>query len=73
VRLWINGNLVIDNWTQHSTTDNQSAAISLIKNTRYAITMEYYDNSGTGVAKLYWKRPGQTSFGIVPLTRLYAN
>lgn len=73
MRLWINGNLVIDNWTQHSTTDNQSAAISLIKNTRYAITMEYYDNSGTGVAKLYWKRPGQTSFGIVPLTRLYAN
>ncbi len=73
VRLWINGNLVVDNWTQHGTTDNQTAVIALVKNTRYAVTMEYYDVAGTGVAKLYWKRPGQTSYALVPLTRLYAN
>ncbi len=73
VRLWINGNLVIDNWTQHGTTDDQTAVIAIVKNTRYAVTMEFYDVASTGVAKLYWKRPGQAGFALVPLTRLYAN
>jgi YVTN family beta-propeller protein len=73
VRLWINGNLVIDNWNSHATVNDATGNISLAKNQRYAITMEYYDTTGTAVAKLYWKRPGQTTFAIVPTTRLYAN
>jgi YVTN family beta-propeller protein len=73
VRLWINGTLVIDNWTAHGTTDDTSATIALTKNQRYAVTMEYYDNAGTGVARLFWKTPAGTSFVIVPNLRLYAN
>ncbi len=73
MRLWINGSLVIDNWTQHGTTDDLSATIPLVKNTRYAVTMEYYDLSGTGVARLQWKTPSGTNFGAVPVRRLYAN
>ena len=73
VRLWINGNLVIDNWTQHGTIDDLSVTMQLVKNTRYAVTMEYYDVSGTGVAKLQWKPPAWADFGAVPVTRLYAN
>jgi len=73
VRLWINGELVVDNWTAHSTTENDSAPITLTKNQRYSVTIEYYDNSGSAVARLYWKRPGTTSYASVPLTRLYAN
>ncbi len=73
VRLWIDGGLVIDNWAAHGTTDNQSAAIALVKNQRYAITMEYYDNLGSAVARLFWKTPTGTSFVIVPRNRLYAN
>lgn len=73
VRLWINGNLVIDNWNSHATVNDATGNISLAKNQRYAITMEYYDTTGTAVAKLYWKRPGETTFAIVPTTRLYAN
>ncbi len=73
VRLWINGNLVIDNWTAHATMENDSAPITLTKSQRYSITMEFYDNSGSAVARLFWKRPGTTSFTTVPLTRLYAN
>ncbi|MGH8252338.1 MAG: PA14 domain-containing protein, partial [Steroidobacteraceae bacterium] len=72
-RLWIDGHLVIDNWTQHATTDDQSPVIALTKNARYTITLEYYDHSGTAVARLYWKKPGATTFGLVPLNRLYAN
>jgi hypothetical protein len=64
---------VIDNWTAHGTTDDTSATIALTKNQRYAVTMEYYDNAGTGVARLFWKTPAGTSFVIVPNLRLYAN
>ncbi|HWN06591.1 MAG TPA: PA14 domain-containing protein [Steroidobacteraceae bacterium] len=73
VRLWIDGELVIDNWTAHATTTNTSATIALVKNQRYAVTMEYYDNAGNGVARLLWKRPATANFVAVPVTRLYAN
>ncbi|MGH8243987.1 MAG: PA14 domain-containing protein, partial [Steroidobacteraceae bacterium] len=73
VRLWIDGNLVIDNWVAHGSTYDQSAAIPLVKNQRYSITMEYYDDTGTGIARLNWKTPAGTSFNLVPLIRLYAN
>ena len=73
VRLWINGNLVVDNWTSHATINDVTGNIALTKNQRYTITMEFYDNTNSAVAKLYWKRPGQTTFAIVPTTRLYAN
>ena len=73
MRLWIDGELVIDNWVAHGTTDNQSATIALVKNQRYTITMEYYDISGSAVARLFWKTPTGTSFVIVPRNRLYAN
>ncbi len=73
VRLWINGELVIDNWTAHGATDDTSATIALVKNQRYAITVEYYDNAGTGVARLLWKTPAGTAFVVLPIKRLYAN
>jgi len=73
VRLWINGNLVIDNWTSHPTTNDVTGNFALTKNQRYTITMEFYDTTATAVAKLYWKKPGATTFGLVPITRLYAN
>jgi hypothetical protein len=73
VRLWVNGSLVIDHWTSHATTSDSSAAISLVKDQRYSVTLEMYDNSGTAVAKLLWLRPGTTSYGVVHVSRLYAN
>lgn len=73
VRLWINGNLVIDNWTAHATMENDTAPITLTKNQRYSVTLEFYDNSGAAVARLFWKRPGTTTFSTVPKSRLYAN
>jgi YVTN family beta-propeller protein len=72
VRLWIDGDLVIDNWPSHATATDATAGIALTKNQRYSVTMEFYDNTGTAVARLYWKRPGQTTFATIPITRLYA-
>jgi cytochrome c peroxidase len=73
VRLWINGVLVINNWASHATVNDTTGTISLTQNQRYTVTMEYYDGSGAAVARLKWKRPGQTSYVAVPASRLYAN
>jgi len=73
VRLWINGTLVIDNWTSHSTATDTAAGMALVKNGRYSVTLEMYDTSGTAVARLNWRKPGDTGFGAVPALRLYAN
>jgi hypothetical protein len=73
VRLWIDGQLVVDHWTAHGTSSDTTAPIALVKNRRYAVTMEYYDNVGTAVAKLQWKTPSGTKFVAVPVKRLYAN
>ena len=73
VRVWVNGVLVINNWTNHAPTTNNSASIALTGGTRYAITMEFYDGTGVRHGRLRWKRPGQTSFAAIPAGRLYAN
>ena len=73
VRLWVNGLLVIDNWTNHATATDNSPVIALSKNQRYDIKMEFYDNTGAAVARLKWKKPGTSTFAAVPAKRLYAN
>jgi hypothetical protein len=73
VRLWINGVLVVSNWTNHATTTNSSGVVQLTGRQRYSVVMEYYDNTGAAVARLKWKRPGDTTFSAIPKTRLYPN
>ncbi len=73
VRLWINGVLVVDNWTNHDSTTNNSPALNLTGNQRYAITMEFYDDTGAAEIRLKWKQPGGTTFAAVPKSRLYTN
>ena len=46
IRLWINGQQVINNWTDHASTTNTSAAISLTAGVRYTVTLEYYEKGG---------------------------
>jgi hypothetical protein len=56
VRLWIDGKLVIDHWSDHSwTTDD--AKVSLVAGHRYDVRMEYYENAVTAVAMLRWSSP----------------
>jgi hypothetical protein len=73
LRLWIDGNLVIDHWTPHASADDTTGPIALVKNQRYAVVMEHYDNTGIGVAQLKWKMPSTSSFTSLPIKRLYAN
>lgn len=68
VRLWVNDQLLIDNWTLHAPTDN-SGTIQLAAG-RHNIRMEFYENNGGAVARLAWAYPG-TPRQVVPQMRLY--
>lgn len=70
VRLWVNGTLLVDNWTDHATTDN-SGSINLVAGQKVDIVMEYYDNVGDAVAKLSWSGPSQPT-EVVPSSQIYA-
>ena len=69
VRLWVGGKLIIDNWTDHAPTENQGT-ITLTAGQLYDVRMEYYENGGGAVAKLWWSSARQGK-QIVPQSRLY--
>ena len=56
VRLWVNGQQVVNNWTDHARTEN-SGTIGLTGGVRYAIRMEFYERGGDAVARLLWSGP----------------
>jgi glucose/arabinose dehydrogenase len=69
VRLWVNGQRVVNNWTNHGTTEN-SGIIALTAGQRYAITMEFYEDTGYATARLLWSSPS-TPKAVVPNARLF--
>jgi hypothetical protein len=70
IRLWVNNQLVVNNWTDHASTTNTSAAIALTAGVRYTMTLEYYEHTGSAVARLQWSYPGQATQAI-PASRLF--
>lgn len=56
VRLWLDGRPLINNWTDHGTTDD-TATVSLIAGQVYRLKMDYYEKGGSAVAQLSWQSP----------------
>lgn len=71
VRLWVDGQLLIDNWTMHSPTID-SGRITLQADQMYDIVLEYFEHKSGALMKLAWSSPS-TPLAIVPATRLYAS
>ncbi len=69
IRLWVDGNLVIDNWTDHAPTDNYSTAINLTAGQKYSIKMEYYEAGGGAECRLRWALNGG-GFVAIPSANL---
>jgi hypothetical protein len=69
VRLWINGQSLVDNWTAHRLTEN-SGTIALTAGQRYSIRMEFFENTGNATARLFWSGASIPK-AVVPSTRLY--
>ncbi|HEX9646335.1 MAG TPA: LamG-like jellyroll fold domain-containing protein, partial [Alphaproteobacteria bacterium] len=70
IRLYIDGNLVIDNWTDHGPTNDDSAPIALTADQRYSVRMEFYERGGGAVAQLSWSGPATGGFQFIPRSNL---
>lgn len=57
IRLWVDGRLLIDNWTDHGETENRGE-IRLQGGGIHAVRLEYFENAGEAVARLLWSGPG---------------
>jgi hypothetical protein len=73
VRVWLGGNLVIDNWSPHSVTDNTAAPVTLAAGQRIDIVVEYFDNRGDATMRLLWLPPGAPQYLPIPATQLFAD
>ncbi|MFI7704154.1 PA14 domain-containing protein [Nonomuraea sp. NPDC049480] len=69
VRLWVDGTLLVDNWTDHSKRDD-SGQIALTAGA-HDIKMEFYDNGYDAIAQLHWSSPTITR-QIIPAEKLRA-
>ncbi|MBL9169358.1 MAG: lamin tail domain-containing protein [Verrucomicrobiales bacterium] len=69
IRLWINNEPLVDNWTDHGDTEN-SGTISLIAGQRYELRLEYYENGGGATASLAWSAPNLPK-QVIPTSQLY--
>lgn len=69
VRLWVNGRLLIDNWTDHAPSEDKSPEFMMEDGKRYDIVMEMYENGGGAAAKLMWSGPS-TLKQLIPSFRL---
>ncbi len=69
VRLWVNGQLLIDRWVAQATT-TWSGTIILQANVFYDLKLEYFENTGSASAELFWTSPRQ-ALELIPASQLY--
>ena len=67
--VWVDGRLIIDNYTVHPPVENQGT-VRLDAGRRYDIRIDYFEQSGGAVMKLFWESPSQGRT-VVPRERLY--
>jgi hypothetical protein len=70
VRLWVDGRLIVNNWTNHATTTNNAAGFTLAAGQKVNIRLEYAENSGAVAAQLLWQPPGAGTYSLVPQANL---
>jgi glucose/arabinose dehydrogenase len=69
VRLWIDGQLVIDHWEKHTVAEDEGT-IALEPGRRYTIRLDHWEEKGPAVMKLLWSSPSQPK-EVVPQSQLY--
>ena len=72
IRLFIDGNLVIDNYVYQGATYRSANPITFTAGSLHTVEVDYFQGGGGGLAQLYWAYPGQSS-QIVPYYALYPN
>ena len=69
IRVWVNGVLLINNWTAHAPIENSGTTGVLNAGQAYPIQIDFYENGGGAVATLSWSSAQQTK-QIVPQAQL---
>jgi hypothetical protein len=70
VRVWVNGQRIINNWNDHGSTVDTSPGIALTAGVRYTIRVDYYERFGIAQIQLRWTPPGQPE-SVIPVTQLF--
>ncbi|MFH1883455.1 MAG: PA14 domain-containing protein [Planctomycetota bacterium] len=68
IRLWVDGQQLVNNWTDHGPTENKGT-IDLVGGQTYSVVMEMYENGGGAVAELRWSSP-HTPKQLIPQAAL---
>lgn len=71
VRLWVNGQLVINRWNKHAEETN-TGEIDLQAGVPATIRLEFFANDGDAVIRLLWASPSQP-LEVIPADRLMIN
>jgi hypothetical protein len=69
VQLWVNGQQLINNWTDHGPTLD-SGTIQLTAGQKYSIKLQYYQDGGGSELILMWSPLGLPAY-VIPQTQLY--
>jgi hypothetical protein len=64
IRLWVNDQLVINNWQLQGVTERSTAPIALVGGQAAKIKLEYYENTGGATARLLWSSSNQSKQAI---------
>jgi hypothetical protein len=70
MRVWVNGTRVANHWANQSASYRNGDPITLGGCNWVNITVEYYENSGSSVAQLYWSSVRDTNRVIVDQAHL---
>jgi len=71
IRLWVNGDLLIDDWNPHPPEEHSGqTAVALTAGQQYTITLEYFEDSLTAEVQLEWQSARQGR-EVIPTSQLY--
>jgi hypothetical protein len=70
VRLWVNGQLLVNDWNTHTSPATNSGTITLNSQQIYNIQMDYFQGGGNASVQLLWSS-ASTALAVVPQTQLY--
>jgi hypothetical protein len=73
VRLWVDDMLIIDNWTTHAPTIDNSPFLDMVEGF-VSVKLEYFQYVQGGLIQLLWATPdtGTTLYSAISVTSLYS-
>lgn len=70
VRLTVGGVMIFEDPEVHRDADSPPLVVTIDEAGWYPLDILYFEKKGTAALRLYWKRPGEDAFSIVPTTAL---